>query len=74
MKKKKFVITGMTCSACSAHVENSVKKLPGTDKVSVNLLTSTPILEYDGDDAIIIETVRRARYGAYTKGDTARYL
>lgn len=72
MKKKKFVITGMTCSACSAHVENSVKKLPGTDKVSVNLLTSTLTLEYDGDDATIIETVQKAGYGAYPKDDTAK--
>lgn len=65
MKKRKYTVTGMTCSACSAHVENSVKKLPGTDKVSVNLLTSTLTLEYDGDDSAIIEAVRKAGYGAY---------
>ena len=65
MNKKKFVITGMTCSACSAHVENSVKKLPGTDKVSVNLLTSTLTLEYDGEDEKIVEAVQKAGYGAY---------
>lgn len=65
MKKRKFTVTGMTCSACSAHVENCVAKLPGTSKVSVNLLTSTLTLEYDGEDEKIIETVQKAGYGAY---------
>ena len=55
----------MTCSACSAHVENCVAKLPGTSKVSVNLLTSTLTLEYDGEDEKIIEAVQKAGYGVY---------
>ena len=65
MKKRKFTVTGMTCSACSAHVENCVAKLPGTSKVSVNLLTSTLTLEYDGEDEKIIEAVQKAGYGVY---------
>ncbi len=36
--KQKFDVSGMTCSACSAHVEKSVKKLPGIHTVNVNLL------------------------------------
>ena len=35
---EKFNVTGMTCSACSAHVEKSVKKLNGVKSVNVNLL------------------------------------
>ena len=47
MKKVKFNIQGMTCSSCSAHVENAVKKLDGIQKASVNLLSNNMELEYD---------------------------
>ena len=47
--KQKFDVTGMTCSACSAHVEKSVRKLPGVSSVAVNLLQNTMMVEYDGD-------------------------
>ena len=36
--KTKFDVTGMTCAACQAHVEKSVRKLPGVSQVNVNLL------------------------------------
>ena len=36
--KQKFTVTGMTCSACSAHVDKAVRKLPGVTEVNVNLL------------------------------------
>ena len=36
--KQKFIVTGMTCSACSAHVEKAVRKLPGIRQADVNLL------------------------------------
>ena len=38
--KKIFDVTGMTCSACSAHVEKSVCKLPGVKAVSYTHLFS----------------------------------
>ena len=41
MTKKKFNVTGMTCSACSAHVEKAVSKVPGVQSVAVSLLTNT---------------------------------
>ena len=41
MKKQNFVITGMTCSACSSRVEKCVSALDGTSDVSVNLLTNS---------------------------------
>ena len=47
MTKTKFVVTGMTCSACSSHVEKAVSKLEGVKKVSVNLLTGSMLAEYD---------------------------
>ncbi|MFR1109670.1 MAG: cation transporter, partial [Anaerotruncus colihominis] len=39
--KKTFDVTGMTCSACSAHVEKSVAKVAGVRSVSVNLMTGS---------------------------------
>ena len=55
--KQKFDVTGMTCSACSAHVDKSVRKLDGVAEVNVNLLQNTMTVEYDesevNDDQII---------------------
>ena len=65
--KQKFDVTGMTCSACSAHVEKSVRKLPGVSSVAVNLLQNTMMVEYDGDalsDAQICDAVKAGGYGA----------
>ena len=39
--KQKFIVTGMTCSACSAHVDKAVRKLAGVSEVNVNLLSGT---------------------------------
>ena len=47
MVKQKFNITGMTCSACSAHVEKAVSKLEGVKAASVNLLANSMVAEYD---------------------------
>ncbi|MEE0515144.1 MAG: heavy metal-associated domain-containing protein, partial [Emergencia sp.] len=47
MKKERFEVTGMTCSACSARVEKTVSKLEGTENVSVNLLTGTMQVDFD---------------------------
>ena len=64
---KKFNVTGMTCSACSASVEKAVKKLEGINSVSVNLLTNSMIVHYNEeviDENNIIEAVTSAGYGA----------
>jgi len=67
MTKKKFNVTGMTCSACSAHVEKAVSKVPGVQSVAVSLLTNTMQVQYDegatNPDAIIAAVVK-AGYGA----------
>lgn len=71
MKKEKFTITGMTCSACSARVEKAVSKVDGTKDVSVNLLTNSMQLEYDESKTnvpAIIAAVVEAGYGASVKG------
>ncbi len=68
--KEKFDVTGMSCSACSSHVEKCVSKLEGINTVSVNLLTNSMQVEYDGtklDTGKIIEAVEHAGYGASVK-------
>lgn len=70
MKKEKFEVTGMTCSACSSHVEKSVSKLNGVDNVSVNLLTNSMQVEFDEGQmnaGAIIKAVEDAGYGASVK-------
>ena len=47
--KRKFDVTGMTCSACSSRVEKTVNKLEGTTQVTVNLLTNSMQVEFDED-------------------------
>ena len=46
--KQKFNVTGMTCSACSAHVEKAVKRLDGVQKAEVSLMTNSMTVQYDG--------------------------
>ena len=67
--KQRFNVTGMTCSACSAHVQGSVYKLSGVEKADVNLLTNSMTVEYDAQKVTsndIIRAVEKAGYGAYT--------
>lgn len=71
--KQKFDVTGMTCSACSAHVEKSVSKLEGVQCVNVNLLQNSMVVEYD-DNALgttdIIHAVESGGYGASVQSET----
>ena len=72
MKKEKFDVTGMTCSACSSRVEKCVSKLSGAEKVSVNLLTNSMQVEYDENvlrEGQIIDAVVKAGYGASVQGE-----
>ena len=68
---RKFDVTGMTCSACSAHVEKSVSKLVGEGNVTVSLLTNSMQVECDDkkvSDDEIIKAVEDAGYGAAVSG------
>ena len=61
----------MTCSACSAHVEKSVKNLNGVKSVNVNLLQNNMHVDFDEtavsvDD--IINAVVSGGYGASVAG------
>lgn len=68
--RQTFDVTGMTCSACSAHVEKAVKKLDGVKEVNVNLLQNSMSVEYDENklnDDTIIQAVVDSGYGASQK-------
>lgn len=71
MKKTKFDVTGMTCSACQAHVEKAVKAVVGVSDVNVNLLRNFMQVEYNEnltDTTKIIAAVEKAGYGASESG------
>jgi Cu+-exporting ATPase len=64
---QKFSVTGMTCSACSASVEKSVKKLEGVEGVSVNLLSNSMTVDYNNEilnQDTIVKAVVDAGYNA----------
>lgn len=64
--KQRFRVGGMSCAACSAHVEKSVSAVSGVREVQVNLLAGSMTVEYDesacGDEQII----RAVEEGGYT--------
>ena len=71
MTKQKFLITGMTCSACSAHVEKAVNRLSGVTSAAVSLMTNSMSVEFD-EGALsaedIIQAVIESGYGASLPG------
>lgn len=69
--KQQFNVTGMSCAACSAHVEKAVRALPGMQDVQVNLLAGSMTAEFSESqvcDQDIIQAVIDAGYGASVKG------
>ncbi len=69
--KQKFDVSGMTCSACSAHVEKSVNQLAGILSVNVNLLQNSMMVEYEEQkltEEDIIKAVEQGGYGAKVHG------
>ena len=65
--KQKFLVTGMSCASCSAHVEKAVSKVPGVISVSVSLLTNSMTVDFDQQKTApeaIIQAVQQAGYGA----------
>lgn len=68
--KERFSVTGMTCSACSAHVEKAVSKLEGVSGVSVSLLQNSMTVDYDSQKLSqqeIIKAVEKGGYGAFAE-------
>lgn len=68
---RQYIITGMSCSACSARVEKAVSAVDGVTSCSVSLLTNTMGVEGSASDSEIISAVESAGYGASVKGASA---
>ncbi len=64
---EQYIVTGMTCSSCQAHVEKAVAKVPGVKSVAVSLLTNSMTVEGDASAQQIIKAVEDAGYGARLK-------
>ena len=72
--KERYHVTGMSCSACSSHVEKAVNKLDAVEKASVNLLTETMDVTYDESrlsSGGIIDAVVKAGYGASVMSESS---
>ena len=69
---KQFIVTGMTCASCQAHVEKAVRKLPGVKNVTVSLLTNSMAVEGEETEGSIIKAVEDAGYGARVKGESQK--
>ncbi len=64
---KQYIVTGMSCAACSARVEKAVNGLPGVTSCSVSLLTNSMGVEGDVSSEAVIQAVANAGYGASLK-------
>ena len=72
---EKFVVTGMTCAACAAHVEKAAGAVDGVNSAAVNLMLGTLVCSCDRDKAspqAIIAAVEAAGYGAAPADDAKR--
>ena len=71
--KQKFDVTGMTCSACSAHVEKAVGKLEGIQTVNVNLLQNSMVVEYDDTALSADDIINAVKSGGYAGRNQQRH-
>ena len=65
--KDKFLVTGMSCAACSSGIERTIGRLEGVTKAEVSLMGENMLVEYDEkliSREKIIQTVIELGYGA----------
>ncbi|UKI56023.1 MAG: heavy metal translocating P-type ATPase [Treponema succinifaciens] len=65
---EKFLISGMSCAACSARIEKAVAKVKGVESCAVSLLTNSMSVKGTASAQSIIQTVEKAGYGAKISG------
>ena len=71
LQNKKFQVTGMTCSACSAHVEKAVRAVSGVKQADVSLMLNNMTVSFEDTEtstAEICAAVAKAGYGASEQG------
>ncbi len=64
--KQRFRVGGMSCAACSAHVEKSVAAVPGVSEVQVNLLAGSMVVQYDEGACDAQAIIHAVESGGYT--------
>lgn len=64
---KQYIVTGMSCAACSARVEKAVNQIPGVESCSVSLLTNSMGVEGEVNPAEVMKAVTDAGYGCSLK-------
>ncbi len=72
--KQRFDVTGMSCTACSSHVERAVSALAGVSSVTVDLMQNRMLVEYDDSklsEAEVCQAVAAAGYGARPRAPRA---
>jgi len=70
---EQYMVTGMSCAACSARVEKAVSKVEGVVSCSVSLLTNSMGVEGTASSDAIIHAVEAAGYGASKKGSAEKH-
>ena len=65
---EQYIVTGMSCAACSARVEKAVSEVEGVTSCSVSLLTNSMGVEGTASSSAVIQAVEEAGYGASPKG------
>lgn len=68
-RTERYIVTGMSCAACSARVEKCVSSLTGVDSCSVNLLTGDLTVCQTAEQGEVIRAVESAGYGCRIKAD-----
>lgn len=65
---EQYIVTGMSCAACSTRVEKAVSEVEGVTSCSVSLLTNSMGVEGTASSSAVIQAVEEAGYGASPKG------
>lgn len=68
----RYIVTGMSCAACSARVEKAVRRVKGVTGCSVSLLTNSMSVEGLAKQEDVIAAVKAAGYGASPAEETGR--
>ena len=66
MKQEEYIISGMSCAACSASVQRVVSRLEGVESCDVNLITGKMTVSYDEQktgQADFTRVVEKAGFG-----------
>jgi len=71
---ERFDVTGMSCAACSSHVEKAVRQVPGVKDVTVSLLTNSMTVDFESPatSGEICRAVEKAGYGAKPASDASK--